>query len=139
MTFSIGSIIWPADGAAAIRLYLGFLVQVLTVLKINFHGRINDPLKLTKDYLERRLSDEERNAASAAWWSYLDSQGAIRDLQNQDALMARLAICLLSVREKDVPELGENLSWFFEVLGFLGMDLDKPIDMMCAYFKSSAR
>ncbi len=134
MTFSIGSIIWPNDSTAAIHLYLGFQVKVLDALNINFRSFMNDPLALTKEYLKGDLSNEELDAAAAAWWSYLDKTGSVQNFVDRNALMARLAICLLSVKEKDVPELGEHLSWFLEVLGFLGTDLDEAIKIMETYF-----
>jgi hypothetical protein len=139
---NIASIIWPDDRNAAVKLYLGFLVKVIVSLNITFdvpNAPTNDPLSLVKGYLKGLVSEEERNAASLAWWSYLDSNGAIRDLQDKNALIARLAICLLSAKEEDTPELGEHLSWFLEVLGFLGMDTCIPINMMASYFDFSSR
>ena len=131
---TIGSIIWPSDAASAVRLYLSFLVAVLDVLEIRFEHFLNDPLLLTKRFLLGEISEEERADAAAEWWAYLDENKAIQEFRERRALMARLAICLLSIKEKDSIELGENLSWFFEVLGFLGVNLDAPIDLMENYF-----
>jgi len=50
-------------------------------------------------------------------------------------LKARLAICLLSNDEDDISVLGDNLSWFLEVLGFLNVEPMKPIAMMREYFE----
>jgi hypothetical protein len=139
---NIASIVWPDDKSAAVKLYLGFLVKVIESLHITFdvsNAPTSDPLSLVKGYLNGLVSEEERNAAALAWWSYLDSNEAIRDLQDKNALMARLAICLLSAKEKDVPELGEHLSWFLEVLGFLGVDIFSPINIMASYFDFSSR
>lgn len=65
----------------------------------------------------------------------IDEKGAVRAFQDRDVLMARLAICLLSNDEDDIAVLGDNLSWFFEVLGFLKVEPMKPIEMMKEYFE----
>ena len=44
--------------------------------------------------------------------------------------MARLAICLLYYDETNSSDLGDNLSWFFEVLESLEVDTKIPNDMM---------
>ena len=49
-------------------------------------------------------------------------------------LMARLAICLLPVKEDSALSLGDDLSWFIEVLGFMGTDIDSAIDIMIEHF-----
>lgn len=138
MTINIASIVWPDDRMAAVKLYLGFLINVLDSLHITFNSSNKDPLILTKKYLEGQVSEDERNAESLIWWSHIDDSGAIRDFQSKDALMARLALCLLAVKEKDAQQLGENLSWFIEVLGFMGMDVNKAIDLMGSYFDFSS-
>lgn len=133
--FTIGSIQWPKDTSSAIHLYLNFLLLVLETLKIDFSGYNTDPVQITKLFLDDLTSEDERRHALEAWWDYIDSQGAIREFQDKNILMGRLAICLLSVTEKDVNQLGEHLSWFLEVLGFLGADTKKAIQMMIVYFK----
>lgn len=132
---NIGSILWPVDGRASINLYLGFLIKIIEALGMRFSSSGPDPLSIAKRYMSGVLSEDEYRATANVWWGYLDGNDATRDLQNEDALKARIAICLLSVTMDDVEELGEHLSWFFEVLEQLGIDLDKPIDMMVAYFK----
>lgn len=132
---NIGSIVWPVDDRAAINLYLGFLIKVIEALGMSFSSSGPDPLTTAKSYISGALSEYEYRATANVWWGYLDGNGATRDLQSEDALKARVAICLLSVTMDDVEELGEHLSWFFEMLELLGIDLDKPIDMMAEYFK----
>lgn len=132
---NIGSIVWPIDGRSAINLYLGFLIKVIEDLGISFSSSEPDPLSITRSYVSGALSEEEYRASANVWWGYLDGNGTTRNLQKEDALKARVAICLLSVTIDDVEELGEHLSWFFEVLEQLGIDLDRPIDMMVEYFK----
>jgi hypothetical protein len=131
---NIGSIVWPTDGRAAIKLYLGFLIKVIEALGIKFSSAGPDPLAATKSYIAGSLPEDEYRSSANVWWGYLDGAGATRDLESEDALNARIAICLLSVTLDDVEDLGEHLSWFFEVLEQLGIDLDMPIDMMAEYF-----
>lgn len=133
--FSIDLIEWPKSANSAIHFYLGFLVWVLDALKINFSAYENDPICTTKLFLDGVVSNDERLQESKLWWDYIDSREAMRDFQDKEILMARLAICLLSFTEKDVEYLGENLSWFLEVLGFLGENVDKAIEMMEVYFE----
>lgn len=132
---NIGSILWPSDAKSAINLYLGFLIKVIEVLGLSFSSSGPDPIETAKNFIDGLISEEDYRASANIWWEYLDSNNATRDLQNNDALMARVAICLLSVTKDDVEELGEHLSWFFEVLEQMGIDLDKPISMMEEYFK----
>lgn len=131
----IGSIIWPEDGVKAVDLYLSFLVQVIETLGIQFSGDLGDPVSLVKSFISGKASDFDRTRLLDSWWGYIDNKEAIRNFHEHDVVMARLAICLLSVPKCNGTELGENLSWFFEVLGFLGVDLSKAIQMMQTYFE----
>lgn len=133
--FTIGSIQWPKNSSSAIRWYLRYLLQVLDALKINFSEYPNDPIHITTLFLKDMFSEEERRHATKMWWNYIDNLEALREFQDKDILMGRLAICLLTVSEKDIDQLGENLSWFLEVLGLLGQDVDKAVAMMEVYFK----
>lgn len=135
MMFTIGSIQWPKNSSSAIRWYLRYLLQVLDALKINFSEYPNDPIHITTLFLKDMFSEEERRHATKMWWNYIDNLEALREFQDKDILMGRLAICLLTVSEKDIDQLGENLSWFLEVLGLLGQDVDKAVAMMEVYFK----
>jgi len=40
----------------------------------------------------------------------------------------------LSITLEEAPRLGEHLSWFFEVLYFMGKDLREPEVMMARHF-----
>lgn len=132
--FAIGSIKWPEDNSSALRLYLEFLMLVSQNLGIDYFGHPNDPVRITRQFLDGELPEEERAKAAAVWWDYVDSREAIRNFKDRDILMARLAICFLTINEKDGERLGENLSWFIEVLGFLGEDVDTAINLMETYF-----
>ena len=131
---NIGSIKWPSERRSAINLYLGFLIEVVETLGLKFSSSGPAPLATAKDYISGALSEKEYRVAANLWWGYLDGKDAVRDFQSEDALTARIAICLLSVTLDEKEELGEHLSWFFEMLEQLGFTLDKPIEMMGDYF-----
>lgn len=132
--FSIDSIVRPASNTSALKHQLGFLVKALDALDIKFSSCENDPLLLVKEYIDGKIPIATCKAEASVWWAKIDELGAIREFQNRNVLMARLAICLLSNDEEDVSVLGDNLSWFLEILGFLGVDMKKPIEIMIEYF-----
>ena len=133
---NIGAINWPKDSRAAVKLYLGYLIQVVEFLNLKFPKLGSDPLFTTKKYIAGALSEAEYRESANVWWGYLDGKGSARDLKNENVLLARVAICLLSVTQDEVDYLGEHLSWFLEVLDQLKIELDKPIEMMAVYFNA---
>ena len=132
---NIGSIAWPVDRRASINLYLGFLIKVIETLDVKVPSVGPEPLSAAKMYMIGQLPENEYRAFASIWWRYIDGEGEIRNFKNEDFLKARIAICLLSVTLDDVEILGEHLSWFFEVLELLGINLDIPINMMIDYFE----
>jgi hypothetical protein len=48
--------------------------------------------------------------------------------------MARLALSVLSPAEENADSLGDQLSWFIEVIGFLGLDERCAVQMMDEWF-----
>ena len=60
-------------------------------------------------------------AAADPWWDFVMANDLLRDLRSDNAIKARLAICVLSVPYD--ADLNENLSWFFEVLHALDPNL----------------
>ncbi|CCW32046.1 hypothetical protein ABLA30_23245 [Xenorhabdus nematophila] len=139
MTVSIGLIKWPENSRLCVQLYLNFLLEVTDMLNITFEGGENDPIQITREYLKDSTREDEREAALSFWWNYVDSNDGIRNFKDKPLVMARLAICFLSIKEKDIPEIGEHLSWFIEVLGFLGLNLSKVVVFMGEYFEFNPR
>ncbi|MGY2442977.1 hypothetical protein [Pseudomonas sp. SDO52101_S400] len=133
--YNVGAIVRPADSSEALKQQVGFLIKVLDALDITFSDCENDPLLLAKDYVDGRIPIESCKVEASVWWDKIDEDGAIRNLQDREVLLARLAICLLSNDEDDISVMGDNLSWFFEVLGFLKVDMKTPIKMMIEYFE----
>jgi len=129
MNKTIGSIVWPNNVSDAVGLLLRFMLTVIGQLGISFESSIYDPAAVVGGLLSGRLSQDDRRAALAHWWKVVDEKG-IRDLHSADVLIARLAICLLSPSDEEAWSLSDQLSWFLEVLGLLGADVDKAIAVM---------
>lgn len=134
MTISIGLIKWPESKVASVRLYLTFLVEVTKSLNLTFDGCNHDPVGITQDYLDGLITDTDRKLALSYWWGCFDDKN-IRSFKDKPLLMSRLAICFLSINEENVDEIGEHLSWFIEVLGFLNCNLSEVICFMGEYFE----
>lgn len=133
--YNIGSIVRAADNCTALKHQIGFLIKVLDELGFKFSDCENDPLRLARAYVAGEIPIEQCKAQVAGWWAKIDEKEAIRPFHDREVLMARLAICLLSNDEDDVSVMGDNLSWFLEVLGFLNVEPSKPFEMMKEYFE----
>ena len=133
--YSISSIVRPAGDVNAFKHQLGFFVSVLDALGISFPNDENDPARLIKDYIDERISVETLTAKSSVWKSTFDDPSAIREFRERNILLARLATCILYRDETNGAELGDNLSWFLEVLDALEVDMKVPNAMMIEYFE----
>ena len=131
---NMGSIVWPKDARAACVHYLDFVLQVVDKLDIEFPDTRPDPRAVVRLYIYGKTSDAAYMAERDAWWVSLDATGQITQFKDPSVLLMRLAICLLSATTDEAPQLGEHLSWFFEVLHFMGTDLREPHAMMERYF-----
>jgi hypothetical protein len=136
---NVESIKWPEDAVAACKLYLSFAIDVVESMEFSFPELAPNPLLAAKAYLDGKMPEEEYQLQSTPWWEYLDSSGAIREMRDPSALAARLAICLLSVTPDQVNQLGDHLSWFLDVLRFLGSDLSMPLQKMKEHFEPTRR
>lgn len=110
------------------------MVKVVELLGISFDESPYEPVSIVKKGISGELSDEDGRAALAYWWSIVDQCG-VRNFESKMVLTARLAICLLSSSQQEAWGLGDQLSWFLEVLGFIGADVDKAIDVMEKHFR----
>lgn len=135
MSKNIGSIVWPVEPAVAIRVYLRFLLKVIEEQNVEFPDSLSNPVTLVNRFLNDEISEVELNSEANAWWGILDSRELLRDFENKEALLARLALCLLCVKEQFAPQLGEHLSWFIEVMGFLELDVGRVVVIMEEYFE----
>jgi hypothetical protein len=133
MNKPVASIIWPILAEDAVRLLLLYMLKVTERLGISFDSVVYDPVSTVKGILAGELLEDHRRAALLHWWAVIDGTG-IRNFESRDVLIARLAVCFLTPNEADTSDLGEYLSWFLEVLGLLGEDVDNAIDIMAEHF-----
>ena len=132
MRKTTGSIAWPGSAQDAVHLLLLYMVKVLERLDIRFDSEPYEPVAIVRRILGGEDSEERRRALDY-WWTVIDKTG-IRNLESKEVPVARLAVCLLTPNVADTSTLGEQLSWFLEVLAFLGADVDKAIDVMEMHF-----
>lgn len=132
---SISRIIWDSSPAEAVRSYIVFQLKVLATLGINLPKTPNDPIALSHRWLSGQVTRHEFLSARDEWWDIIDARGWIQEFRVKDAALARLSLCLLAVSEDDAQKLGDHLSWFLEVLGFLGADTQKAVMLMKQEFK----
>lgn len=133
---NVNQIKWPIKADEAIGLYLNFQIKVIEDLNIEFTGFFSDPIFIVKKYLNNEILESDYNESKVQWWNYIDNKDAIRNFEDENILKARLAICLLSVDKNSIPELGDHLSWFLNVLTYMKFDSKKLIVMMKDYFPS---
>lgn len=128
----IGYIVWPQDGRDARLLYLRFILPIAERLALPFSPRLPDPLASARGFIAGTVSAEDLEAEKLRWWDVVDDGG--RGDRSREALAARVAICLLSAGPNDPAHLGDELSWFFELMHMLQVDTQSTIDRMYAYF-----
>lgn len=127
-------IAWPENSEESRRLLSTYMVKVVGQLGISFGNHPCEPVSIVMGLLSGGLSDDNGRAALASWWAVVDEHG-VRNFEDKEALIARLAICLLSSTQQGPWNLGDQLSWFLEVIGFIGADVDKAIDTMKEHFE----
>jgi hypothetical protein len=132
----IGLIVWPEHAYDSIRLLRAYMLAITEQLPLTFGSRAADPILIVRGLLDGTSSEKDRQSALAEWWKIVDERG-IQNFKSSEALIARLAICLLYPSEDKTSDLGEQLSWFLEVLGFLKQDVDKAIKVMKQHFEFS--
>lgn len=133
----ISAISWSPERGNAVKELQRYMLAVVDQLGIDFETSTDSPVALVNRLIDGSSTESERQTALAHWWGLIDEKG-IRDLSSKDVLIARLAVSLLSPTAVDSLDLGEQLSWFLEVLGFLGLDVDKAIDVMQVHFDFNA-
>jgi hypothetical protein len=134
---NIGSIVWPKDTTAACNRYLDFIMKVIDKIGIVFPDTRLDPRIVARRYIDGHIAEEVYRAEAVAWWDLLDAmEGGGGFSRKPSALLARLAISLLSVTPDEAPRLAEHLSWFFQIVGFMGVKPELPLAMMEKYFAS---
>ncbi|MYM59087.1 hypothetical protein GTG28_07615 [Vibrio sp. OCN044] len=115
------------------NLLLNFMIKVIEPMSISFPSEVNNPLETARLFLKGDLSAKEYDQACNLCWEYIDNRNAIRIFNEEDILLARLGISLLSAN-KDLHEAGEKLDWFFQVLDYLNVDTSCAEELMTNYF-----
>jgi hypothetical protein len=133
---NIDKISWPKNERNAIQLYLSFLLKVVEGSSIKYLKEQNDPISISKRYLNGADVEFERELAVQNWWDFIDSNGFIRDFHTPEAVLARLALCFLTPGEGDVGDLSENISFAFGLMASLGADLETLKIIKSEYFKN---
>lgn len=131
---NIGQIRWPNDLKMASLLYLRFILQLIQQLNIQFLDSKPDPVSIAKSYINSDVDESEYLSAADMWWDHLENSGSADHARDEDAIKARLAIFLLSAKFDNAEDIGEHLSWFFELLEELGINLTEAINMMREFF-----
>lgn len=135
MNFSIGSIKWPASDSEALFEYLGFLVLSAEKLGVVFPADKLNPISLAKGYIQGAVSMGQMSSAAEIWWDKINTEEGLRDFHGREALLARVALCFLSVKSFDSESLNEALSWYLQFLGRSGFNEGVAISLMKSYFK----
>lgn len=133
---NVYDIVWPEDANAANVLYLRFAIQIVDSLGIVFPHAMANPRIVAQRYIDGEISVEEYDAEAVAWWAYLDTVGGIREFRRRDALLARLAICLVGIKAAEALRLADTLSWLLEILGLLDLDTSGAFELMSSHFYS---
>lgn len=136
MNRSIGYIAWPGESCDSVQLLLLYMLRVIERLGINFNGMNFDPLDITMRRVSGEDVSEVRKKAIEYWWGFIDERG-VRDFQNKDLVMGRLAICLLAPDAEKNWSFGDQVSWFIEVIGLLGLDSRVAVELMRVHFQFS--
>ena len=136
VVLNIGQICWPEQPEEAIALYLRYLIKVVRHVGIEFPPELPNPIATAEAFAAGTIDEQAYDDAASKWWKHVDDAFGPRDLESPAALSARVALSLLSARHQEAPRLADHLSWFFEVLGFLGHRLAEPITIMDEHFES---
>ncbi len=132
---NIGQIKWPSDLKTANLLYLEFLLKLIRSLSIEFDDHKPSPVAVAINYMKGAISEDEYLSAADFWWKLLESTGGDNNPHNKNAIKIRICIFVLSANLKSTEGIEEHLSWFFELIEELGIDLTEPITLMRDFFE----
>lgn len=110
-------------------LYLAFMLDVVEELQFDFPDELHNPFQLAKNYLNQQASELEYIEGAKLCWRFIEKREAMRNFSDKEILLARLCLSLLCAN-KNLGEVGEKLAWFFEVLDYLKVDLERPLKLM---------
>ena len=131
------SIIWPINNSDKVKLYLGFIIQVLEGINFTFSDVAKpDPIVVAKRYLSGDIPKETPAAVISEWWSRLkDGKGPNGPNTLEVRWEAKLAFFLLFIPKDDEADIYERIPWFFMMLGIMKLDKKKAEEIMNDYFE----
>lgn len=121
MKFAIGFIVWPSGARAANLLLKCFMLKALELSRINLSDGEIDPAEVVRGYVAGDVSAAHCKKLAADWLARLDSVDRVREFQDKNILLVRLANSLLDVDEGGGMSYADELGWFIELLGFMGL------------------
>jgi hypothetical protein len=136
MKKKVTSIVWPQSDHESLLQIRRYMVRVVKAYGITFPASQFEPDTTVARIVAGEATDSDRSAAITHWWGVVDEIG-ISNFSSETVLAARVAICLLSPSEENVSSFTEQLLWFFEVIGFLGKDVETAEHLMEEFFSFS--
>lgn len=130
----IGHIAWPSSPDAACRQYLGFAIEVIAPLGLDFPPALPNPIAAAGRFIAGQLAEADYRKEEEAWWAYIDTVGGVRELQRREALVARVALFLFAF-PREADQLGEFVSWLLIFLDKLGVDATRAENLRLSYFQ----
>ena len=97
---------------------LALFIELLENYPVEFPTAFGDPLRDALLYISGEVDDKFFILRRDAIWNYLESGGMFRDMQNQKALAARIALSMFPDADpRDRAEDIDWMMWFFECYG----------------------
>lgn len=134
MSFNIDSIKWPENGHDANILLRTLFIEIIESVGMQFSSFQHDPRKIVKNYINRSMTSSQCREHEYLYKLELENGGFTRDFRNRKAVDIRIAMLLVHINEEDPEELGEQLSWFVELLGYRGENEEAIVDNIIDYF-----
>jgi hypothetical protein len=101
---------------------------------MDFSELKQDPREIVKKYIAFSATAKELNTCENIYKSLLVAEGFARDFRNHRAIEIRLATIVVSIDDDNPHNLGEQLSWFIELLGYRGEDEAAVVDIVIDHF-----
>jgi hypothetical protein len=134
MNLKLDSIKWPENHRDANILLKSLYIKILTNIDMDFSGLKQDPRELVEKYIAFSATAKELSACENIYKSLLVDEGFARDFRNHRAIEIRLATIVVSIDDDNPHNLGEQLSWFIELLGYRGEDEAAVVDIVIDHF-----
>jgi|GEM_PF-3814641 len=138
-------IVWPAKPEDAHHLYIGFALQVIHALGMDFSkipDAPNNPIEIASLYLADMMTIAQMSAAANQWWDYLylknlTSGYGTKAFRDRNTLMARFALCLLSLYGRRAQDYSQLVQWTLEYAQHWDGSDKRAMQIMQGYFMFS--